>query len=133
MIGRKARIPWITPYRLIPITRSHSSNGSRHASPTPAIPALLQSTCAAPNRSIVNSASSFTAVSPAVSQTCVATSAPASVSRASTSRSFGASMSASTTRIPSAMNRSARARPMPEAPPVITATLPGAITDIGQI
>ena len=28
-------MPWMTPYRLTPITRSHSSIGSRHASPTP--------------------------------------------------------------------------------------------------
>jgi hypothetical protein len=58
--------------------------------------------------------------------TIVATLAPSSLSRASTSRNFGASMSASTTLIPSAMRASATASPMPLAPPVMTATLPGA-------
>ena len=34
-------MPWMTPYRLTPITRSHSSIGSRHASPTPSDPGVV--------------------------------------------------------------------------------------------
>ena len=60
MIGRNARTPWITPYRLIPSTQSHSVSGPVHALPLPATPALLHSTWAAPKRSSVRRARSST-------------------------------------------------------------------------
>ena len=125
--GRTARMPCTTPSRFTSITRFHSSIGSVQASPTPTMPALLNITWTPPNCSIAYSIRAFTSGSAVVLQIIVATDAPSSVSRASTSRSFGASMSASTTDIPSAIIASATAKPIPLAPPVITATLPGAM------
>ena len=74
----------------------------------PPIPALLHSTCAAPKRSIVNSASAATSASDAVSQIVAATSPPSSANRAVTSVSRGSSTSESTTCMPSATNAPAQ-------------------------
>src|SRR5665213_3196985 len=104
--------------------RCQRSIGSVHASPIPVMPALLHSTCAAPNRSSVNSARAATARSEDVSQTVEAMSAPSALNFAWTSARRISSMSARTTFIPSATNISLSAKPIPLAAPVTTATLP---------
>src|SRR5262249_36843128 len=49
MRGRKARTPWITPQRLTLMTQCQSASECSCAAPTPAPPALLHRTWAAPN------------------------------------------------------------------------------------
>src|ERR671919_753908 len=104
--GTNERMPWATPSRLTSTIQRQRSAGTVHASPPMPTLALLHSTCAVPNRSNVAAASASTADGSRTSVTTAATS------------------SAPTTRIPSRAKRWASAKPMPDAPPVTTATLP---------
>ena len=106
------------------------------------MPALLNITWTAPNCSSAYSASAFTSGSAVVLQIIVATSAPvlgeAGLDVAQLRR---VDVGEHARFIPSAINASATARPMPLAPPVMTATFPGAMralvaaceSDIAQI
>ena len=61
MCGRNVRMPWITPRRLMSITRSQSCREtSQIGSSEELTPALLQSTWTAPNSSSTRRASSST-------------------------------------------------------------------------
>src|SRR5919106_621514 len=124
--GTNERMPWATPSRLTSTIQRQRSAGTVHASPPMPTPALLHSTCAVPNRSNVAAASASTADGSRTSVTTAATSsAPNWSARASIALSSAArSTSATTTRIPSRAKRWASAKPMPDAPPVTTATLP---------
>src|SRR5918996_1579504 len=124
--GTNERMPWATPSRLTSTIQRQRSAGTVHASPPMPTPALLHSTCAVPNRSNVAAASASTADGSRTSVTTAATSsAPNWSARASVALSSAArSTSATTTRIPSRAKRWASAKPMPDAPPVTTATLP---------
>ena len=58
MIGRKVRTPWMTPQRFTPMIQFQSSSVFAQVGPhAPATPALLQTTCTAPNASNVFCAS----------------------------------------------------------------------------
>ena len=51
MRGRNARTPWMTPHRFTLMTHCQSARVCSCTAPMTATPALLQSTCAAPNAS----------------------------------------------------------------------------------
>ena len=121
--GVNARIPWITPQRLTPSTHCQSSSVCSHTGPPAETPALLQITWAVPKRSTARSRSASTWAASATSHTTASTSEPSGRS-ATAAASTSASMSATTTFMPSARNARVMASPMPEAPPVTTATLP---------
>src|SRR5437588_3284479 len=74
--GANVRTPWITPQRLTPITHSHVVSGTSHDNPPPPTPALLHTTCTAPNRDIAASASACTCAGSVTSVTTPSTSAP---------------------------------------------------------
>src|SRR4051794_39168022 len=123
MRGTNVEQPWITPKRFTPSTQSQSSGGAVATVP-PATPALLQTMCTAPNSSSVRSASACTSPGAETSVGTPITWAPSAARSATVAASTGSSMSASTSWTPSAASRWAMARPMPLAPPVITATRP---------
>ena len=118
-------MPWITPNRLTEMTQAKSSSGSSAiVSPRLPTPALLHTRWTSPKRSRVAAASAVTSASTLTSVGTVTTSAPAAASSSPACSRTGRSMSATTSVIPSAANRLANARPMPDAPPVTTATFP---------
>ena len=114
----------MTPHRLTPSTHFHAESGPNHGSARLATPALLQTTCTAPKRSIAAAARAFTAASSltSVGTASVLTPRPAIFSEAACSA--GCSTSARTTSSPARANRSASAKPIPLAAPVTTATFP---------
>ena len=128
--GMNALTPFMTPSRFTPSTQSHSPGGHSHSGPCgPPTPALLQTTCTAPNAESAASRSASTAARSDTSVTTGSTDAPAPASSAAAFASAGSSTSAMTTCMPSAANRSASPSPIPLAAPVTTATRPGAMAD----
>ena len=122
--GTKVETPWITPHWLTPMIQRQSSSENSQMGPPVPMPALLWTRCTAPKRSSARSRSSRTEAASDTSVTTPMASAPCPVSSPSASLSGPSSMSAMTIFIPSAAAFSATARPMPLAPPVITATFP---------
>src|SRR5436309_2946015 len=122
--GTKARTPWMTPQRLTPITQAQSRSVSVHMGPPAATPALLHTTWAVPNSSKVRAARASTDSPFETSVRTGSTVAPVSARRLDASLRGASSMSAITTRMPSAQKRSASPNPIPLAAPVTTATLP---------
>ena len=122
--GRKARIPWMTPHRLTPSTHFHAESGPNHGSARLATPALLQTTCTDPKRSIAAAARALTAASSLTSVGTASVLPPRPAICSAAARSAGCSTSASTTSSPARANRSASAKPIPLAAPVTTATFP---------
>src|SRR4051794_22782582 len=105
--------------------RSHASSGV--SSPIPvAIPALAQNTSTGPNASRARSSSAPTCASSATSQ--ATPSAPSPISAATVSAPAPSRSAATTPRAPSRAKRRTSARPIPEAPPVTTATRPESST-----
>ena len=90
----------------------------------PPTPALLQSTCTAPNASKARSASASTLCGFETSVSTASSSAPVSRSEAAVASRASRSTSARTTRMPSSAKRCASPRPIPLAAPVTTATRP---------
>src|SRR3954469_13620262 len=125
ILGTNARIPWMTLHRSTPSTHRQSSRVSAQARALFTTPALLHSRWTAPNRAKDSSARRSTSPPSDTSATTAWTSQPASVRVLATSSSPVGSLSDTTTRMPSAANRSAIARPSPLAAPVTTATRPG--------
>ena len=124
MSGTNVEMPWMTPHWLAPrIQRQSSSLKSQIGPPSPT-PALLWTRCTAPKRSSAWSRKARTEAPSDTSVTTPMASAPRAASSPSASFRGPSSMSAMTIFIPSVAARSATARPMPLAPPVITATLP---------
>ncbi len=114
----------MTPHRLTPSTHLQSLRSTPVPDIDPATPALLQSRLTRPNRASAASRSRSTA---SASETSVGTAmawTPRASTLAVTSSSRGTSTSARTTFIPASANRSANARPIPLAAPVITAVFP---------
>src|SRR5262245_134428 len=127
MPGRNALSPWITPHTFTAKVQRQSESGSSQsgASSCAPTPALLQSTCTLPCFATTASASACTDSERVTSQTTPETSARlARASSAALFSSAAASTSASTTFMPARASRAPSARPMPDAPPVTTATLP---------
>ena len=90
----------------------------------PATPALLHTMCTRPKRASAASRRRSTASASETSVGTAMVSTPCAATAAAASSSRGTSTSASTTFIPAAANRSANARPIPLAAPVITAVFP---------
>ena len=122
MRGTNSWMPCSTPHTFTPSSQAKSSSPRVHMWPPWKTPALLHSTCTAPNSPKHRLARCRTAEASDTSVIWVSTLAsPASAAvRASPPWSTSASIKA----IPSAANRRASARPMPLAAPVTTATLP---------
>src|ERR1051326_2257128 len=123
MSGVNTLTPWITPHRLTPIAHSQSFHVASHGAPSAVTPALLNSKCTWPNVSSVWRASSSTSLRFETSVLTASTVPPASFSSVSALVRSASWMSARTTFMPAPTHRSAIARPMPLAAPVITATL----------
>src|SRR5215207_9431172 len=117
--GRKAWTPWMTPHRLTSTTHFQSFSVRSLMRPPPPTPALLHTRWTAPNRSMVAAARAATL---SASATSVRT--PTTPSSSAVAASGASSMSAMTTCMPSSTHRAAKPRPIPDAPPVTTATLP---------
>src|SRR5436190_4526289 len=127
MRGTKWRMPCSTPRKLTPSTQSQSSVAMfQTPSPPkpPPTPALLHRIWTLPQVSNAVSARRFTSASRITSMRTAIAVAPLARIEASAASSGAASISASTTFMPSWANRAARARPMPLAAPVTTAILP---------
>src|SRR5579862_4344796 len=123
--GRKARTPWITPHRFTPSTHSQGSVGPNHGSDRLDTPALLHTTCTAPNRWRAAAARARTEASSLTSVGTTSVSTPGRRTCSAAVASAASSTSASTTWSPEAAKRFAKARPIPLAAPVTTATFPG--------
>src|SRR4051794_13901149 len=123
--GTNVRIPFATPNTLTPKHHRQSFASCSHGSPPPpeVTPALLNSRWHAPWRSYTASASAST---DAGSETSVWTplTSPRSASSVTVVWSTGVSTSAITTLAPASSNACTMPRPMPDAPPVTTATFP---------
>ncbi len=113
--------PCTTPMRLTPIVHSHTASGAS-TMPPPPTPALLHTTWTAPNAESARSRTASTSAATATSATTPTAATPAASSSATVAASGASSTSASASRMPSEANRRARARPIPLAPPVTTAT-----------
>ena len=121
-------MPCTTPITFTPWTQRQSLTVVSHTvddgAPTPA---LLHSTWHAPNCANVASASASTDAGSVTSVTMPTTS-PRSSSSARARSSAVASTSATTTFMPCPRNARASASPIPDAPPVTTATLPVSVS-----
>ena len=115
-------MPWITPHKLTPNTHSQSVRLCSQTGRLQTTPALLQRICTAPKASNVRAARFSTSVAFETSVLTVRTVAPFAFKSVSSFTNGSSSMSARTTFIPSAANRSANPFPIPLAAPVITAT-----------
>ena len=127
--GANTWLPSITPHRLMSIRRRQSAAGPK-ALVGVWIAALFIKTSVPPNRVVTaaSSASRPTRSETSVSKAATSTPEAASARMIRTARaSRSLPRSAMQTVRPSAANRLAAARPMPEAPPVMTATAPGAM------
>src|SRR5262245_10560538 len=123
MRGTKTRTPWTTPQRLTPTTHSHSARVLSQMAASVPTPALLQSKWTAPKASSVFWASASRSLAWETSVRTASTVAPEAFRLASAFANGSPSTSARTAFMPSCTQRSARARPMPLAAPVMTATL----------
>src|SRR4051794_29895878 len=118
-IGRKAWMPWMTPHRFTPTIHFQSSSVRSAMRPIGPMPALLTSTCAVPKRSTTSVASA-----PTLSASDTSVWMPVAPSSLAVRCSAPSSMSAMTSSAPSFLSASAMPLPMPDAPPVTTATFP---------
>jgi hypothetical protein len=116
MWGMAARNPRYTPVRLTAIIRPHSSGAHSCSGDWLPIPALL-------NRVVIPPMARAASSTAAPSASASVTSATCAVAPISWANSWAASalMSMMATDAPSSTMRAAVARPIPEAPPVITA------------
>src|SRR3954471_2259232 len=121
-IGRNARTPWTTPSKLIEISHSSSSGEASATLEASATPALLNT---APIGAGAHCATSAAKASwPWRSRTSSGRTRTAPSSSASVSRRPSSAASAMATGQPCRDRRTASARPMPDAAPVITAVRP---------
>ena len=126
-IGVKTRTPWMTPQRFTPSAQRQSCSVDSHTTPSGATPALLQTTCTAPNASSAARASRSTDSPCETSVGCAATRTRRARSSSAVRASAASSTSASTSFSPCAPKAPASARPRPDAAPVITATRPAKV------
>src|SRR5215207_7171642 len=125
-VGTKASIPFTTPMTLTSSDHRQSLTWCSQiwpSDPEP-MPALLHTRWTAPKASSVASRNASTDSSDVTSVTTPITSRPSSRSSAVVCSTSAGTTSATTAFIPSSVNRSTSARPMPWPPPVTTATLP---------
>ena len=122
--GTKERTQWTAPKRLTPKVQRQSSSGVSMSGATVITPALLHSRWTAPNASKARSASASTEAGSATSVRAAIASPPAARTAAATRSASASSMSDTATRMPASLQARARASPMPEPPPVITAARP---------
>src|SRR5829696_751695 len=125
-VGTKASIPFTTPMTLTSSDHRQSLTWCSQiwpSDPEP-MPALLHTRCTAPNASSVASRNASTDSSDVTSVTTPTTSRPSPRSSAVVWSTSAGTTSASTTFMPSSVNFSTNARPMPWPAPVTTATFP---------
>src|SRR5262245_56297375 len=113
----------MTPQRLTPRTHSQSASELSQAETPAHTPALLHSRWTAPKAARARWAKASTSWALDTSVTTASTGVPVACRAAAVAVKVSPSTSATTTFIPSCAHRSASARPMPLAAPVITATL----------
>src|SRR5688572_11166667 len=115
----------MTPHRLTDNVHSQSRSLSVQSGPVPpATPALLTMICATPSRSRTSAAAASSDAALPTSARIAITVAPAAASARSAASSAGCSTSSRASLTCSAASRCASERPIPLAPPVMTATLP---------
>lgn len=133
MLGAKMRAPLMMPHMLTPMMRCQLSDTPNNVLPG-WMPALFISRSVPPKCAPTARSSSVTLSTRLTSTTDVITfvAAVTDDSFVAASASRPSSTSAMHTFIPARANAVAAARPMPEAPPVITATLPLAMTGCGM-
>src|SRR6266487_892496 len=117
------------PVRLMPMTRFHASGSVSVAEPNDSTPAAVIRMSMPPNSAAARPAMASTCAGADTSIAIAAARPPAAEISPATASAWPAAMSATRTQAPSPANRIAAARPMPEPPPVTTATfcpsLPG--------
>ena len=118
-----ALIVYPTPRTFTPITQSQPVGRSALIGFPDATPALAKMTCTVPYLASTSSRILNTAEASATSQTIAVTFSPAVMSSFASRIRTGSSMSTMTTLMPSARKRFVVASPIPEAAPVMTATL----------
>src|SRR5215467_6841282 len=127
--GMAAREARNVPVRLMPMTRFHASGSVSVADPNDSTPAAVIRMSMPPNSAAARAAIASTCAGSDTSTAIAAARPPAAEISPATASAWPASMSATRTDAPSPANRIAAARPMPEPPPVTTATfcpsLPG--------
>src|SRR6478736_4219967 len=123
-VGTNALMPLTTPITLTSSDHRQSLTWCSQICPSEPdpIPALLHTRCTAPNASSVASRKASTDSSDVTSVTTPTTSRPWSRSSPVVCSTNAGTTSASATFMPSSVNRSTRARPMPWPAPVTTAT-----------
>src|SRR3954463_4307212 len=101
--GPNALMPWMTPHTFTAVAQPQSVRPYSHIAPSAPepTPALLHSTCTAPNALMARSCSACTDAKSVTSVSTPSTSAPVDRIASTASSSTGASTSASTTRMPS--------------------------------
>ena len=120
--GTACLMPSHTAFRSTATMRSNTSSGvSWISNSPPPMPALLNITSSRPNFESAVSTSDLTS-SDRLTSTAHATARPSSP--AASASALSNCMSPITTRAPSRTNRRVAASPIPDAPPVMTATLP---------
>src|SRR5712664_1587585 len=120
--GRKYFTPYTTPQKLIPINQRRSSSEISSNHPCSATPALLISSVTRPCLAATSCAKRCIADSSETSTTCVLSWTPFSLSDAAVCCNPASSISAMASAEPANASCRASARPMPEPPPVTTAT-----------
>src|SRR5262245_7987531 len=129
MTGMTARAARNVPVRLMPMTRLHAAGSVSVAEPNDSTPAAVIRMSMPPNSATARAAIASTCAGSDTSTASAAARPPAAEISPATAPALPASMSATRTHAPSLANRIAAARPMPEPPPVTTATfcpsLPG--------
>src|SRR6516225_8783881 len=130
MAGMTALAARNVPLRLMPMTRFQASRSVSVAEPNDSTPAAVIRMSMPPNSATARAAIASTCTGSDTSTAIAAARPPAAEISPATAAAWPASMSATRTQAPSLANRIAAARPMPEPPPVTTATfrpsLPGA-------
>src|SRR5439155_1332899 len=117
-----ARVRRKVPRRLTATTRSHTRGSRAHTRPIAPAPAELRRMSSRPNRASVSATARSQSPSSLTSPATVASASRPSAPAVSSSRS--ALWSKRPTRAPAAIQAAAAARPIPDAPPLTSATLP---------
>src|SRR5439155_1417183 len=117
-----ARVRRKVPRRFTARTRSHTRGSRSHTRPIAPVPAEVRRMSSRPNRASVSATARSQLPSSLTSPATVASASRPSAPAVSSSRS--ALWSKRPTRAPAAIQAAAAARPIPDAPPLTSATLP---------
>src|SRR5262245_20505523 len=128
MRGTKLRIPCATPSRFTPTSQLQSPAALSASGPCVSTPALLQTTSMRPKRASTRSAAASREAGSETSASMPSASAPFAASASPACARARPSTSSSASFIPAPGNAGAIPRPIPLAPPVITATRPSSFS-----